>query len=536
MRHGFVLAILLLSLLSFVPSTNSQALQSLYSFEMTVDPGTHIATLGTGGRAHITFVDKSRDSPQGLASGASGGVLAHIVSFRVTPGLEENKGWLPSSLGSIASYPGETHTKDLIVQVFPQATNPYYLAHINATVQTTQDVFYLHADVLFFTKGIAGFSVLPGPAIDNLRPVQIQQASISIYNIAPLKRTFEMEVGDNPCNLAIGPPATTVIAGHSFQQIQFSIAGPNSRFNPLGDDLCVVGLKIHSQDNPGQVLAITVPVKVTGTYFDPMTVFYVVAVICLIILVILFLRRRKERLEEEILGKPQKPWLIPVEQVYLRHLKKKDPRAWYVVRNYLMEDEYRSSLAWYKAYKKATKGDRQKERLVLVQEKQYARWKRGWEKDIAAPMVKADKFEAKLQRKLDRKARKKDRKALAKWRGEVKKIEARHEKALDKESALHAKLLARARKKGLPEPEPPAMRAPELPPEPTPQAIPLSGHRWQKKADRIQRRMAKKQGNLEVQFEKADARKQAKLKRKVAKLSRDLHDAEFVAHHGGVQE
>jgi hypothetical protein len=295
-------------------------------------------------------------------------------------------------------------------------------------------------------------------------------------------------------------------------------------------------MNVYAQDNPSQVLSVSVPVKITGTYFDPLAIFYVLLLICALIFLILFVRRRKERLEEEILGKPQKPWLIPVEQVYLRHLKKKDPRAWYVVRNYLMEDEYRSSLAWYKAYKKATKGDRSKERLVLAQEKTYARWKRGWEKDIAKPMLKADKLEAKLQKKLDRKARKKDRKALAKWRGEVKKLEAKHEKAVEKESALHTKLLARARKKGLPDPEPPVLASPELPPEPTPQAIPLSSHRWQKKADRFQRRMAKKQGNLEVQFEKADARKQAKLKRKVAKLSRDLGDAEFVAHHGGVQE
>jgi hypothetical protein len=537
-RHGPVLSLLVLSsllfsalsVLSVLPAASAQA-EPLYDFSMTVEEGLHTVLPGDFGRATLTLQDRSRDSPQGFVPGASGGVLFHTWNFEVTPGFNESRGWIPTGIGSISTDPGGTYARVFQVQVTPQAINPYYKAHIKATVTTAGGTFVRTADLLFFSRGVTGFTVLPGPSVDNLQPLEIKQVSLAVYNQASVKRTFEFELKDNACAIGVGVPATTVVLPKTFATVQFSIQGPNARFNPLSDDNCVLGFAVHAQDNPTQALTVTLPVKITGTYFDPLAVFYVVAAIVLLVLLVLFLRRRKERLEEEILGKPQKPWTIPVEQVYLRHLKAKDQRAWYVVRHYLMEDEYRSSLLWYKAYKKATRGDRKRERLVLVQEKTYARWRRAWERAVAKPVRKADRLEAKLQRKLDRKARKAHRKATAKWRKATRKLEAKHAKRVEREAALHGKLLARARKKGLPEPELPEVPAPELPPEPGLQARPLAEHRWSRKAARFRRRMLRRQGNLEVKFEKADARQQLRLRRKVQKLARNLGDADFVAQH-----
>lgn len=523
-------ALLLLLSLSFLllPSAAAQT-DTVYDFELRVEPGIHVATLESGATTTLTVIDRSRDSPQGLVPGQEGGVLPHYVTFDVTP--RDKVGWIPSALGTVAALPGGTYAQQFKVQVYPQAKDPYYVAHVNATMQTPAGPLHRTADIQFFTKGIPGFTVLPGPSIDGLKPLEIHQASFSVYNVGTLRRTFQSEVAQNDCGLAVGPPSTAVVEPRQFQRFEFSIQGPQSRFSPLSDDNCVVGLQVYAQDNPGQALSVILPVKVTGTYFDPLGVFYLLAAIALLVLLVLFLRRRKERLEEEILGKPQKPWTIPVEQVYLRHLKAKDPRAWYVVRHYLMEDEHRSSLLWYKAYKKATRSDRKKERLVLAQERSYARWKAGWETDIAKPARKADRLEAKLQRKLDRRARKAHRKATRRWRKGVRRLEARHAKQAAKAAALQEKLVARARKKGLPEPEAPELPAPTPPPEPALQATPLAGHRWARKVARFRKRMLRKQGNLEVRFERADARRQLKLKRKVQRLARDIEDPEFVAQH-----
>ena len=58
-----------------------------------------------------------------------------------------------------------------------------------------------------------------------------------------------------------------------------------------------------------------------------------------------------------------------------------------------------------------------------------------------------------------------------------------------------------------------------------------AGHKWAKKAGRFRARMVRRQGDLEVKFEKADARRLRKVRRKVAKLARRLDDPEFVKEH-----
>ncbi len=295
---------------------------------------------------------------------------------------------------------------------------------------------------------------------------------------------------------------------------------------------CSIGLEVAPTDNPSASQGVPLSANVTpGLFVDPPVVFNLFLLVLFILLLILFLKRRKEKLEEEILGKPQKPWTIPVEKVYLSHLKAKDERAWYMVRNFLMEEEYRSALLWYYAYKKATKGSRKKERLVLKQEKSYTAWKAAWAKDIAKPMRKADKFEAKLQRKLDRKARKTVSKDVARWRNLVAKLEAASAKEHARALAAHEKAARKAEKKGQPAPPAPRASKPDLPPEPQPIPILLADHRWSKKAARTRRRMAKRQGNLEVKFERADARKLRKLERKVRAIARKLDDPEFIEEH-----
>ncbi|MEA3143076.1 MAG: hypothetical protein QOG31_400, partial [Thermoplasmata archaeon] len=224
-RHGPVLSLLslsflLVSALHFAPAANAQA-ETLYDFALTVEPGLHIATLQDGATAHVTFTDHSRDSPQGLVPGSpSGGVLAHTVTLTVTPGFENHAGWQAGSLGSIASVPGESYTKEFKVQVFAQATNPYYLAHVNATIDTTGGRFYRTGDILFFTRGIPGFTLLPGPSIDSLQALQIKQASLQVYNVASVKRSFDFTVSDNPCGLDVAPPPTTVVFPRQFQSIE----------------------------------------------------------------------------------------------------------------------------------------------------------------------------------------------------------------------------------------------------------------------------------------------------------------------------
>ncbi len=67
--------------------------------------------------------------------------------------------------------------------------------------------------------------------------------------------------------------------------------------------------------------------------------------------------------------------------------------------------------------------------------------------------------------------------------------------------------------------------------EPVLQPLLLADHRWAKKAAGYRRRRVRQQGNLEVAFEKKEARYLAKLQRKVQRIARKLDDPDFVVEH-----
>ncbi len=361
-------------------------------------------------------------------------------------------------------------------------------------------------------------------------PREITTAEMAVRNTGSFHRTFQSEVRDNPCGLRVAPPATFTIDGRTEKDLEFSIQGPEDRFWYLTED-CTVMIDVWATDNPGLKKTAVVSIVVDGFYVDPVWVFWLIAIALAVFLIVLVVKRRKERIEEEILGKPQKPWLIPVEQVYLERLKEKDERAWYMVRHYLMEEEYRSALLWYEAEKQGTKATRQKERAILREEAKYKRWQRRWEKRIEQPVKDADRFAAKLQKKLDRKATKRHKKRLRAHKKEVAKLEAAHEAAQKKALAKWEKQAAKAEKKGLAVPEKPEADDLDLPPLPVLEAQDVEESRYAKRLDRVRRKAEREEGDLEVKYEKADAKYRAKLARKVQKLARKIDDPDFVDEH-----
>jgi len=415
------------------------------------------------------------------------------------------------------------------------ATNPYLRVRVVATMHPPDAAPVNHTvEVLFRYRGLLGVTVLSQTSQIKLSPREVGQGTIHIINNGIYQIQVSLDRTSNPCGLGLGESGAVVLAPvgtpGAEQTLSINVLAPSDALYYQSMS-CQVHWGLVSADGGSEPVDVQMTVVVDGFYIDPQWVINLVVILVILMLLILFLRRRKERLEEQILGKPQKPWLIPVEKVYLRELKARDPRAWYVVRHYLMEEEYRSSLLWFKAYKAATKGDRKKERLILKQERKYESWKAAWAKAIAKPIKKADRFEAQLQRKLDRKARKTFRKARRKTRKLGAKIKASNAKLHKRAMEKWQKAKAKAEKKGRPVPPQPVAGAASLPAEPVQQAPALAEHRWSKKAARFRRRMVKRQGNLEVKFEKADARYLRRIRRKVARIARKLEDEAFVAEH-----
>jgi Ni,Fe-hydrogenase III small subunit len=498
-------------------------------FEVQESATQAVVPVGGQTSVYLTFRDTSRDGP-GSASPGAPGALYHRTNVKAIP-VEKKAGWqviaLPVSLNTIG---GDERQVEVQFKVEPVANEQFFAADVNFTfVGTSGQAQYSQVHLLGNSPGLAAFSAQVSETY-LLKPKQIVDVPIKIRNTSLNARSFDMEVVSNPCGMVALTTNGNVVQQKSLEEYTVSLQAPAKKFW-YAYDSCAVTVEVRPQDNPAQVRTAIIQVQVAGFYVNPVWIINTVEILLVLLLLLFLLARRKARIEEEILGKPQKPWLIPVEVLYLNALRRKDARAWYVVRHYLMEDEYRSSLLWYKSYKKQTKGSRRKESLVLRQEKAYERWKKASARDIAKPLRQADRFEAKLQRKLDRLAEREHRKQLGKYRNVKGQMEKAHAKQVERASAQYEKAAAKARKKGQPLPEKPIVPRPDYPDEPELVPLTLAEHKWAKKATRHRARMVRKQGDLEVKFEKADARRLRKVRRKVARLARKLDDPEFVAEH-----
>jgi hypothetical protein len=528
-----LLAVLTLAA-ALAPAAQAQAPNpgdNLYRFQLTAEGSTRVdVPLNSQTLAVLTFSDLSRDSPATVnPSAPPNTVLYHTVTFEAVP-HEPDDGWTVFSPTSLISYGGTTSRVEVPFQVTAGARHTLYPVDIVASVRTADgSTYYVNATLVGFSLGARSFAAQVGGSFQS-RPNTIIEAPIRLINLGMAPRQFDMNVTDNPCHMGVATSNNNLVQGKSEDVYPVSIETPASRLWYFSQ-LCTVSIQVFPSGQRDVVQTVFVSVQVNGGYLDPTWVFDTLAILLVLVLLLVFLARRKARVEEEILGKPQKPWTIPVEALYLKALRRKDGRAWYVVRHYLMEDEHRSALLWYKAYKKSTRGDRKKERLVVVQERAYERWKAAWRRDIDRPLRQADRHEARLQRRLDRRARKAHRRDLGKYRKVMRKMEAAHARQVERAGKRHAKEAARARKKGQPAPPRPVVPEPDYPDQPQPVPIALADHRWSRKAARFRARMVRRQGDLEVKFEKADARRLRKVRRKVHRLARRLDDPEFVEEH-----
>lgn len=360
-----------------------------------------------------------------------------------------------------------------------------------------------------------------GPDETVVFPLQMQ-------NLALETKAVEFRTISNPCNLQV-THASTVLPPREFVTAQITLLTPADKPFYASETCPVVVMAQYTDGSASKSIALSV--QITGGYVDPGWIFTFLWIAIPLVLLFLLLAWRKRRVEEEILGKPQPPWTIPAEQIYLAELREKDARAAYVVRNFLMEDEYRSSLDWYFAYKRATKGQRSKERVVVSQERKLRKWEAKQVKAIAQPEKKADRYALKLQKKIDRSSRKVHRKELRKWRKACKKLDAKNEKMHEKLHGVWEKQVKRAQKKGLEAPPEPQRETPVYADEPMRVDTDLADHRLAAKAIRFQDRMTRKTERMQAKFDRQQERQLRRVRAKVQKIARKLDDPAFVDEH-----
>ncbi len=527
MNHRTILlGILLFASVVSVQPSHAQEAQVLH---MDISVNEDFQSISTPGIAifEVTIRDQSIDGTGGIENAPVFG-LNHNIRYLATP-AEEKRGWVVQTPPGAVTRSGEEVTAQFRILNTPAASDPFYSVNLTVEMSAGAETIYRSVNVVAYTQGLAGFNAQSGSSF-LVKPGQIDTSVLKITNAGLYPRVFGFEVANNPCNVGITPPSSVVVGAKATEEVPVSVRGPEDK-GWYFTESCAVTLRLIPADNPNIEQTVILGGQVNGGYFNPVWAFWAVAIVFAIILLIFIVADRKARIEEELLGKPQRPWTIPVEAVYLKHLKERDPRAHYVVRHFLMEEEYQSSLLWYKDFKRATSGGRSKERLVVQQEHKLQRFEKRWKRRVARPVVVADRFENRLQKKLDREGKGALRKQHRKWRKTTKKMQLAHDAKVTKATEKWKKQAARAEKKGKPVPEAPAFSDPDYPREPSLDRLLLADHKWNKKAQRFRRKQMKRQGNLEVKYEKKEARLLRKVRRRVDKVARKLDDPDFAAEH-----
>ncbi len=517
--------LVLIILAAFVPVTAAQQVE-LLGLEVEVSESLVVVPLGGVGPFVVTVTDRSNDGTGNIPGGPAAG-LVHTVTFEVEG--DQPRGWSMNIPPSRVINSGQSIDFQFRFLSTQAVGNPYYPVTIGVILSGNGESIRHNLTVTAYSPGRDGFNAQVSSSFQ-VAPEQIESVPLKITNIGLYPRTFDLAVGDNPCGVGIVPPSSILVAGKSTLEISISLQGPTDKIWYF-TEACSITLRLIPQDNPNIDQTVILGGQVNGGYFNPVWAFWAVAIVLAAILLFFFIAGRKARIEEELLGKPQRPWTIPVEAVYLKHLKERDPRAHYVVRHFLMEEEYQSSLLWYKEFKHATRGGRSKERLVVAQEHKLERFEKRWKRRLAHPLLLADRLESKLQKKLDRKGKGSLRKQHRNWRKITKKMQAAHEAKVSKATEKWEKQAAKAAKKGKPAPEAPTFATPDYPIEPSLDRLLLADHKWNKKAERFRRKQVKRQGNLEVKFERKEARLLRKVRRRVEKVARKLDDPDFAAEH-----
>lgn len=520
-------------LLLFIPLTTAQEpideFRDHYTeYEIVAQPTIEVP-FGGKSTFDVTFVDRSRDGPGGYGQDVPGiPVLSHTSTIKYNP-LEDKPGWLlqPQTY-SLLTISGDEITFPVGVLASPSARDPVFEFEINIT--TTDRYGGSKTTVMQFaaiSPGLASFSAINVGAPLRLQPDGIGETRLLISNAAGFTpREFSVDVGNNPCNLEINTAPTLIPAGGQAETI-ITVVAPADKFW-YNAESCLASLEVFASEAPTNILAVTLSAQVNGLYLNVDHLIIFLAATAALILILLILAYRKARIEEEILGKPQAPWTIPAEKVYLTHLKAKDKRSWYIVRHYLMEEEYQSSLLWYRAYKKATKGERKRERVIVAHEHVYDRFERKWAKRIARPEKRADRKKAQLEKKYARLHRKAHKEALRAYKKDVRSIEKAHDKKVKKALKKWSKLAKVAAKKGAQAPPQPHFDAPIHGDAPVKPEGDFESHKLAIKEARFRAKQMKKKLALQTKHAKGEAKVKAKVRRKVEKLAKKLDDPSFV--------
>ncbi len=206
-------------------------------------------------------------------------------------------------------------------------------------------------DILVKVKPYHAVSFESLPLV-NFKPNELAGIPISVKNLGNYNDTISFRINSsNNDKIEVPDPGSVTLKPGEVKDTLLGVAIMPS-FLDFGT-IHEIKVQAYSLGQPNITIAErTVFLQTKGVYisgYNAAVILFIVLIIIIIIGLFLHLRRRKIA---EICQKPDKPWEIPKEKKFLEKLKIKDENKYNETLK-MMEDEYKSSLLWYKYHKKA---------------------------------------------------------------------------------------------------------------------------------------------------------------------------------------
>jgi uncharacterized membrane protein len=181
---------------------------------------------------------------------------------------------------------------------------------------------------------------------------------ISLTNRGYYRDMFSLKFVEESGATIFASQQVIVLDPEETQQVRIDILTPEKFFDLGTPNIINIYATSISDPNPAPIGSFVIVTK--GFYFSPLIGIVLIPIILIIVIIFLFWFFIKERRDIEHFGKPQKPWNILEEKTYLQDLKQDDKKA-YALERQMMKDEYKSSMLWYRDYRKAMKQESIKE-------------------------------------------------------------------------------------------------------------------------------------------------------------------------------
>jgi hypothetical protein len=482
-----VLATFLLLSLVLAPAATAQVPEvsrEILSFDLTADQAIALVAKNPNPAPpytneavfEFTVTDTSPDNTDPQSAGGGSQARHTFVATIQWEGGTAPRGWAyqqpQPNFFSLSS--GQTQTFQVALKPLPTASEMFAKATVNVTmrdqvganIRAAQEMPIVAKLVsepgVFVRVGAPPGHPDPPTPPSQVGPGDVVKVPFTIFNTdlypTQIRVTATFEEGVDGSALGVAGGGVYSLQPLEQRLVIISFVAPDDEFWYNSEGLLfsvqgeVVGQETLSH-SAGYALV------VSGFNWQPSMFILLLILIIIVILLILFLVIAKRRLAERVLGKPIPPWKIVKERIQLERLRHEDPRQFYVVRYFLMEQEYQSALDWFHSYKKrgrrqmrhASKATKYEEKAEGLQDytgesfdARADRWTRWYDWRIRRRNKKRDRQIARLQSKLDKRGEKGFEKDHETWEKKVDKLTKKANKPILRERKKWEKQNAKA--------------------------------------------------------------------------------------------